>query len=411
VSGLSTASSPVSTGPDAPQVLPLVIVGAGLAAWTVARELRKLDTRRSIVMLSGDSADFYAKPTLSNALAQKRSAAQLVTTPAAKMAETLQVQLLPQTQVRSLDTAARTLSYADTTGQSHHLHYGDVVLATGADPIRLPLAGSAAAQVQSINHLQDLAHFHEALGAAPKTVLVIGAGLIGCEFANDLLIGGYAVHVVDPSPRPLALLLPASAGEQLQEALQAQGVAWHLGSTVQSLDADAPSGRLQATLADGTSLQVDAVLSAVGLRANTALASAAGIACERGIVVDAHVQTSAAHVFALGDCAQYASAGARVLPYVMPIMNAAKALAATLAGQPTELVFPLMPVAVKTPALPIVVAAPHPAQSGQWTQEEGTEAGAGGVWRFIDAAGQQRGFVLTGKQTARRMELAKTTLL
>jgi len=405
------ATSPVSTGPDAPQVLPLVIVGAGLAAWTVARELRKLDTQRSIVMLSGDSADFYAKPTLSNALAQKRSAAQLVTTPAAKMAETLHVQLLAHAQVRSLDTAARTLSYADTTGQMHHLHYGDVVLATGADPIRLPLAGSAAAQVQSINHLQDLARFHEALGAAPKTVLVIGAGLIGCEFANDLLIGGYAVHVVDPSPRPLALLLPASAGEQLQDALQAQGVVWHLGTTVQSLDAGASSGRLQATLANGTSLQVDAVLSAVGLRANTALASAAGIACERGIVVDAHVQTSAAHVYALGDCAQYASAGARVLPYVMPIMNAAKALAATLAGQPTELVFPLMPVAVKTPALPIVVAAPHPAQSGQWTQEEGTEAEAGGVWRFIDEAGQQRGFVLTGKQTARRMELAKTTLL
>ena len=402
---------PSATGSDAPQTLPLLIVGAGLAAWTVVRELRKLDAQRRIVMLSSDSADFYAKPTLSNALAQKRSADQLVTTPAAKMAETLQVQLLPHTRVNSLDTGARALSYDDATGQSHSLHFGDLVLATGADPIRLPMAGSAAAQVQSINHLQDLARFHQVLGAAPKTVLVIGAGLIGCEFANDLLIGGYGVHVVDPSPRPLALLLPAAAGEQLQEALQGQGVAWHLGTTVQSLDADASSGRLHATLADGSHLQVDAVLSAVGLRANIALAGAAGMVCERGIVVDAHLQTSAAHVYALGDCAQYASAGARVLPYVMPIMNAAKALSATLAGQPTELVFPLMPVAVKTPALPIVVAAPHPALSGQWTQDAGLEAAAGGVWRFVDAAGQQRGFVLTGKQSSRRMELAKTTLL
>ena len=400
-----------ATGPDAPQALPLVIVGAGLAAWTVVRELRKLDAQRSIVMLSSDSADFYAKPTLSNALAQKRSAAQLITTPAAKMAETLQVQLLPHTQVRSLDTLARTLSYDDAAGQSRSLGYGDLVLATGADPIRLPMAGSAAAQVQSINHLDDLASFHEALGAAPRTVLVIGAGLIGCEFANDLLIGGYGVHVVDPSPRPLALLLPAGAGEQLQAALQAQGLAWHLGTTVQSLDAHAPSGRLQAVLADGSSLQVDAVLSAVGLRANAALASAAGIVCERGILVDAHLQTSAAHVYALGDCAQYASAGGRVLPYVMPIMNAAKALAATLAGQPTALVFPLMPVAVKTPALPIVVAAPHPNLNGQWTQDAGVEPEAGGAWRFVDEAGQQRGFVLTGKQSSRRMELAKMTVL
>ena len=389
----------------------MVIVGAGLAAWTVVRELRKLDAQRRIVMLSSDSADFYAKPTLSNALAQKRSAEQLVTTPATKMAETLQVQLLAHSTLRSLDTVARTLSYDDATGQSQSMGYGDLVLATGADPIRLPLAGSAAAQVQSINHLQDLARFHQALGAAPQTVLVIGAGLIGCEFANDLLLGGYTVHVVDPSPRPLALLLPAGAGEQLQAALQAQGVAWHLGTTVQSLDAHAPSGRLQAVLADGSSVQVDAVLSAVGLRASAALASAAGIVCERGMVVDAHLQTSAAHVYALGDCAQYASAGGRVLPYVMPIMNAAKALAATLAGQPTALVFPLMPVAVKTPALPIVVAAPHPNLDGQWTQDAGGEPEAGGVWRFVDEAGQQRGFVLTGKQSSRRMELAKATVL
>jgi rubredoxin-NAD+ reductase len=95
----------------------------------------------------------------------------------------------------------------------------------------------------------------------------------------------------------------------------------------------------------------------------------------------------------------------------MPIMNAAKALAATLAGQPTQLAFPLMPVAVKTPVLPIVVAAPHPTLIGQWAQDAGLEAGAGGVWRFVDAAGQQHGFVLTGKQSSRRMELAKTTLL
>ena len=117
---------PSATGSDAPQALPVVIVGAGLAAWTVVRELRKLDAQRRIVMLSSDSADFYAKPTLSNALAQKRSADQLVTTPAAKMAETLQVQLLPHTRVNSLDTGARALSYDDATGQSHSLHFGDL---------------------------------------------------------------------------------------------------------------------------------------------------------------------------------------------------------------------------------------------------------------------------------------------
>jgi rubredoxin-NAD+ reductase len=150
------------------------------------------------------------------------------------------------------------------------------------------------------------------------------------------------------------------------------------------------------------------VLSAIGLRADTALASASGLVCERGIVVDQSLQTSAKQVYALGDCAQYASAGQRTLPYVMPIMHAAKALAATLTGNRTELVFPLMPVAIKTPALPIVVSAAHPALQGRWVAEA---AELPGVWRFVDAQGAQRGFLLTGKSTARRMELSRATQL
>jgi rubredoxin-NAD+ reductase len=153
------------------------------------------------------------------------------------------------------------------------------------------------------------------------------------------------------------------------------------------------------------------VLSAVGLRADTNLAQAAGLVCERGIVVDAQLQTSAPNIYALGDCAQYASAGGRTLPYVMPIMTAAKALAATLAGTPTPAVFPLMPVAIKTPALPVVVSPPVPSVQGTWVLDAvGEGASTGDVWRFIDAAGAQRGFALTGKAAARRMELAKTTV-
>jgi rubredoxin-NAD+ reductase len=174
----------------------------------------------------------------------------------------------------------------------------------------------------------------------------------------------------------------------------------------------ADNAPLAVTLSSGEVVGADLVLSAIGLRADTALASAAGIACERGVVVNDQLQTNAPHVFALGDCAQYASAGARTLPYVMPIMNAARALAATLTGTPTALVFPLMPVSIKTPALPTVVAAPHPAQDGGWVADAlDAVTQGGGVWRFMDPAGQQRGFVLTGGQTTRRMELAKATVL
>jgi rubredoxin---NAD+ reductase len=397
---------------------PLIIVGAGLAGWTTVREFRKLDTTTPVVLITTDNGDFYAKPTLSNALSQKRNPQQLVTTPAAQMAQTQNVTLLAHSRVQSLDTAVQTLRVQTPEG-AQTLAYSRLVLATGAQAIRVALQGNAADKVLSVNSLQDFSALHSALGPDEtsasssqnhsKTVLIMGAGLIGCEFADDLVQAGFKVHVADPANRPLALLLPEQAGWQIQAALEALGVQWHFGTSVASVDT-ADTGLL-VTLANGQAVQTDVVLSAIGLRADITLAAAAGIACERGVVVDSHLQTSAHHVYALGDCAQYASAGHHTLPYVMPIMNAAKALAATLAGTPTALVFPLMPVSIKTPAWPVVVATAHPEQAGRWLADPApANSETGGAWRFIDTGGAQRGFVLTAKQTARRMEFAKGTL-
>jgi rubredoxin-NAD+ reductase len=251
-----------------------------------------------------------------------------------------------------------------------------------------------------------------------KHVLIMGAGLIGCEFANDLVASGYKVSVVDPSGGPIAALLPVQASEQLRDSLAEMGVTWHFGATVKAVThaprvaADAAKlPMLQVELSTGQVMQADIVLSAIGLRANIALAQEAGLVCDKGVLVDATLQTSAPHVFALGDSAQYAPglwinseaavSGGRTLPYVMPIMNAARALAATLAGTPTEVVFPLMPVAIKTPALPIVVAAPAPGTPGDWYASEA------GIWQFVQASQQISGFVLLGKNTSRRAELSK----
>jgi rubredoxin-NAD+ reductase len=389
----------------------LIIVGAGLAGWTTAREFRKLDTTTPLILVTADSGDFYAKPSLSNAFAQGRLPAQLVSTPAAKMANTLNVTLLAHTRVESIDTAARTLNLRSAAGLQS-LAYRDLVLATGAQAIRVPVQGDAADAVMSINSLDDFAVFHARLQAGAQTpgrpqrqVLIMGAGLIGCEFANDLAQAGVRVRVVDPGLRPLAALLPPEASAALQKALEALGVQFDFDCTVRAVDHAA--GQLQVTLATGETVPADAVLSAVGLRADTALAQAAGLLVDRAIVVNTFLQTSAAHIYALGDCAQYASAPSLLsmhgstLPYVMPIMSAARALAATLAGSPTALVFSLMPVSVKTPALPLVVAAAQAGLAGCW-------AGAGeGIWHWLDDAGLPRGFVLAGAQTSQRMAQAK----
>jgi len=194
----------------------LVIVGSGLAAWTVVRELRKLDAHTSITLVTRDNGDFYSKPMLSNALSSGKTAAQLVSTTSAAMAEQHGVKLMAHTEVTAIDPVACTISTSQGT-----VAYSRLVLALGADAVRLPLQGDAADRVLSVNDLQDYAAFRERLQGA-RRVTVIGAGLIGCEFANDLVAAGYEVDVVDPGTQPLGRLLPPEAGDLLQRALSDQ---------------------------------------------------------------------------------------------------------------------------------------------------------------------------------------------
>lgn len=367
---------------------PIVVVGSGLAAWTTIKELRKHDAQVPVVMVTASSGDAYPKPALSTAFAQGKQADQLRNGVAADLATTHQVQLQAHTQAVSIDLAARQL-------HTHQgvLNYSQLVLAHGAHPIRVPLQGDAADQVLSVNQLEDYALLRERLQPGAR-VLIMGAGLIGCEFANDLIVAGFKVQVVDPSARPLAALLPEDASHSLANALSALGVVWHWGTSVQSVHQQGTE--LQVQLNNGEQLTTDLVLSAIGLRANTEWLTSSGVDCDRGVLVDAHLQTNDPHVYALGDVAQYASADNRSLPYVMPIMTAARALGSTLSGTPTEVVFPVMPVAVKTPALPLLVAAPAPATDGQWVLIEE------GVWQFHNPQQQCLGFVLAGAKTSLR---------
>ncbi len=380
---------------------PVLIVGSGLAGWSAAREFRKLDTATAVTLITSGSGDFYPKPALSNALVQGKSAEQLVTTPAEKMASTLGVSLMSQTEVSGIDLPAQQVITSKGS-----VAYKQLVLATGAHPIRLSFAGDAANEVVSVNSLDHYAAFRNLLPTNAR-VLIMGAGLIGCEFANDLAASGHSVQVVDPNKLPLALLLPPEASAELQAGLSELGVQWHLGTSVAELNRI--GGDLNVQLANGTTLLTDVVLSAIGLRADTTLAKAADITTDRGIVVNAALQTSAPHVYALGDNTQYASDSlgglSRTLPYVMPIMNAARALAQTLNGTETEVKFPVMPVTIKTPALPLVVAAAAPGTAGTWQTQEP------GIWHFVDANARVLGFVLSGAQTSRRAEQSKLVVL
>ena len=277
------------------------------------------------------------------------------------------------------------------------LGYRDLVLALGADPLRLPLEGDAADAVLSVNDLDDYARFADKL-AGVKAVAILGGGLIGCEFANDLLHRGITATVIDLADRPLSRLLPEAASAHLRQRLEAAGVRFRfnvVASAVHRADAG-----FELLLSDASRLQADLVLSAIGLRPRTALAHAAGIEVNRGIVTNRGLATSAPHVFAVGDCAEVAGHN---LPYVMPLMQQARALAATLAGTPTPVVYPAMPVLVKTPACPTVVCPPPMNALGEWqvnTTDDGCDA------RFIGPDGKVLGFALLGSATAQKQTLA-----
>lgn len=371
----------------------VLIIGTGLAGYGVARELRKLDKESRLVILSRDAADFYSKPMLSNALSGNKTPAGLVMKSCAQMADELDADIRPHTEVRSLDVQARKAVLADGSG----VRWDEVVLALGADPIRLPLEGDGAADVLSVNDLADFAVFNERLVDA-KRVVLLGGGLIGSEFANDLLARDINATVVDIAERPLGRLLPPEAAAFFAQRMEAAGVIFRLGAAVKAVQK--ADGCYRVRVADGSTLNADLVLSAVGLRPRTALAQEAGCEIARGIVADRFLTTSLPHVHAVGDCAEVAGLN---LPFVMPIMHQTRALAATLAGTPTAVVYPAMPVMVKTPACPTVVCPPPAGAEGAWR----TEAIEDGMCALFEGGdGRLLGFALLGKATARRQELA-----
>ncbi|WP_300088472.1 FAD-dependent oxidoreductase [uncultured Nitrosomonas sp.] len=371
----------------------VVVVGSGMAGYTVVRELRKLDASVPIMLLSADHGGFYSKPMLSNALATGKTPESILSSGTAQISGQLGISVQPYTCVSAIDVSASSVSFEEG-GQ---LGYDRLVLALGADPIRLPIPGEGADEILSVNNLDDYRKFRETL-EDKRHIAILGAGLIGCEFANDLAAKGYQVSVFDLSQQPLGRLLPPAAGQFFRDRLTAAGVHFLLGTTVERINKE--NGRYQLFYKDGGVVEADMVLSAIGLRPRTSLAAAAGIQVNRGIAVNRYLQTSAENIYALGDCAEVEG---KVLPFILPITHAGRALAATIVGTPTLLHYPAMPVMVKTPACPAVVSPPDPATKGEWKVEP-VENGMRA--QYYDEDGNLHGFALLGTATGERNTLA-----
>lgn len=370
---------------------PVVIIGTGLAGYNLAKEFRKLDAQTPLLLITADDGRSYSKPMLSTGFGKNKDADGLSMAEVGAMAEQLNAEIRTHTRISGIDPGHRQLWIGDEA-----VAYRDLILAWGAEVIRVPVAGDAQDAVFPINDLEDYARFRVA-AAGKKRVLLLGAGLIGCEFANDLSLGGYSVELVAPCEQVMPGLLHPAAAAAVQAGLESLGARFHLGPVLTSLQHEGQG--LQAHLSDGTQIACDLVLSAIGLRPRIDLAAAAGLAVNRGVVVDRQLQTSHANIFALGDCAEVDGLN---LLYVMPLMACARALAQTLAGNPTAVSYGPMPVTVKTPVCPLVVSPPPRGMGGEWTVE-----GSGQDIKALcrDAEGNLLGYALTGTSVQEKLAL------
>lgn len=378
----------------------IVIVGSGLGGYSLAREIRKLDRRVSVHLITRDEGSYYSKPMLSNSLSQRRNREQLTTSSAERMAEQLGIDIYANTPMLAIDSGNREILLKTPDGPEISLPYSSLVLALGADPIPPKLDGDGAGRVFSVNDLADYDRLQQQL-VTPRRVIILGAGFVGLEFANDLLLAGHQVTVVDPGPHPLSRWLPREVGEYLQESLAASGLEWSLNCRADSVHLAGDGVRVGVSSgSDRAELEADLVVSAIGLAPRIDIARQAGLEIDRGILADEYLQTSVPGIYALGDCSQVEG---RLLPFVMPLMAGARALAATLTGNPSPLDLPLMPITLKTPACPVVVLAEE-GHTGEW-QVEAVEEGIRAL--FFDRDDRLRGFALAGKAAAERSKLVR----
>nr|WP_255202960.1 FAD-dependent oxidoreductase [Vibrio natriegens] len=377
---------------------PIVIIGSGHSGYQLASALRAQSANVPITVFTCDDGALYSKPALSNALAMGKNGDALQTESALEWENRLNIRLYPHTRVEHIDRANSTLH--TSIGQ---YRYSRLVLATGALPIEIPIEGDRS-YVVSVNDLVDYRRFRSQL-QGKKRIAILGDGLIGCEFANDLIESGFEVSVIGLGQWPMERMIPQQLGESLQNALSERGVQWLLQDSIAKIEPMADSSA-ELHLTSGKKITADLVLSAVGLKPNVSLAEQAGLEIGHGIKVNQFAQTSDENIYSLGDCVETEQGWQ---PYIAPINQMIPSLAKSLLGEMTPITLTPTPVIVKTPILPLTIFPVSPNAQGQWhIEKQGEEFTA----EFYSLGGSMTGFALLGRkvQSLRSLWLEQLSL-
>jgi NADPH-dependent 2,4-dienoyl-CoA reductase/sulfur reductase-like enzyme/nitrite reductase/ring-hydroxylating ferredoxin subunit len=287
---------PAATPGAAPAGAPasIVIVGGGAAGLACADMLRREGYDGPLTIVSADPAPPVDRPNLSKDYLAGNAPEDWIPLRTSEYYAERRIELVLDSPVSGIDTAARRVRLAS----GRELPYGALLLATGADPVRLDIPGAAADRLHTLRSFAD-SRAIVARASGAKRALVVGASFIGLEVAASLRQRGVEVDVVAPEHVPMERVLGAELGRFVQGIHESHGVRFHLGTTVARMDGDA------ATLADGSTVEADFVVLGVGVRPSLALAEQAGLAIDRGVSVDEYLQTNAPGVFAAGDIARW----------------------------------------------------------------------------------------------------------
>jgi apoptosis-inducing factor 3 len=295
VRGKKEQPAPKTTGSDR-----VVIVGGGAAGFAAAEMLRRRGFGGEITMLSDDSAAPVDRPNLSKDYLAGNAPEDWVPLGGHDWYAEKDVTLKLNTDVTALDAKQKSV----TLGDGSTIKFDKLLLATGAEPVKLPVPGADLPHVHLLRSLADSRAIIKAVESAKRAV-VIGASFIGLEVAASLRARKIEVHVVAPEKRPLEKVFGPELGDFVRKLHEEHGVAFHLEDGVTGIDAKG------VALKSGGRLEADLVVTGVGVRPRIALAEKVGLAIDRGVSVDEYLQTSASGIYAAGDIARWPDAYTR----------------------------------------------------------------------------------------------------
>jgi NADPH-dependent 2,4-dienoyl-CoA reductase/sulfur reductase-like enzyme/nitrite reductase/ring-hydroxylating ferredoxin subunit len=273
---------------------PIVIVGGGAAGLAAADTLRREGYDGSIVMLSADQDAPVDRPNLSKDFLAGEAKDEWLPLWPPDYYEQQRVELRLSSPVASIDTAARAVVLENGSRQP----FGALLIATGAEPVKLPIPGAESGHVFYLRSFADSRAIVERTNGATRAV-VVGASFIGLEVSASLRTRGIAVDVVAPGRVPLERVMGLEVGRFVQSLHEARGVTFHLGETVSAID-----GR-RVTLSGGSVVEADFVVVGAGVKPLTSVAEHSGLAVDGGISVNEYLETSAAGIYAAGDVARW----------------------------------------------------------------------------------------------------------